>query len=220
MANHSSFNQQNSIEILSDIDYNHFKDGATIDGKIIKEHHIGNLDFPSGKVIACDPAFMSDAQAYTRTTKPGSYPLTLYTAGEYQTNILAKITFSNKPADKWVLAYIAKDTQTISDRNIIGIAVDTGQACIVDETTRDAYTEFVADFIKSNPDYDLWNALIDNSFRDTKTEVSCTKAIIPNTQHSFFIFTSGRGDGTYPAYWGMTNQDEVVSLVVDFGPFR
>lgn len=220
MAKNSSSTPQNPIEILSDIDYNRFKDGATIAGEIIKEHHTGNLDFPSGKIIACDPAFMADAQAYTKTIKPGSYPLTLSTSGEYQTNILAKLTFSDKPAGKWILAYIAKDAQTILDRNITGIAVDTGQCCIVDETTRDAYTTFVADFIKSNPDYNLWNALIDNSFRDARTDINSTKAVIPNTQHSFFIFTSGHGDGTYPAYWGITNDKEIVSLVVDFVPRR
>lgn len=216
MANNSTSNQQNPIEILSDIDYNLFKDGATIAGEALKEHHIGNLDFPSGKVITCDPALMSDAQAYTKTITPGSYPLTLYTFGEYQTNVLAKVTFSNKPANKWVLAYTAKDAEAILEGNSTGISNDTGQACIIDETTRDAYTAFVVDFIKSNPDYDLWNALTDNSLRDNRSEVNCTRAIIPNTKHSFFIFTSGHGDGTYPAFWGMTSDDEIASLVVDF----
>lgn len=220
MTKHSNSKQQNPIEIISGTNYNHFKDGTTIAGETIKENHIGNLDFPSGKVIACDPAFVSDAQAYTRTITAGSYPLTLYTADEYQTNVLAKVTFSNKPADKWVHAYIAQDAQNILDGNMTGIAVDTGQCCIVDETTRDAYTAFVADFIRSNPDYDLWSELIDNSFQDSSNDANCVRAVIPNTKHSFFIFTSGHGDGTYPACWGFTDEDEVVSLVVDFDPHR
>ena len=82
MTKHSNSKQQNPIEIFSDIDYNRFQDGTIIDGEIVKEHHIGNLDFRSGKVIACHPAFMSNAEPYTKTITPGSYPLTLYTAGE------------------------------------------------------------------------------------------------------------------------------------------
>jgi hypothetical protein len=30
------------------------------------------------------------------------------------------------------------------------------------------------------------------------------------------MFQSGYGDGIYPAYWGMTNDNEIVSLVIDF----
>lgn len=219
LTKNSHSEELSPIEIFSDIDYNRFRDGATIAAEIIQEHHVGNLDFPSGKVIACDPAFMSDAQAYTKTITPGSYPLTLFTTGEYQTNVLAKLTFSNKPADKWIHAYTSVDMEDILMGKTVGFSVDTGQACLIDEETRDAFTAFVVDFIKSNPDYDLWKTLIDDSFHESGTEVSCTRAVIPNTKHSFFIFTSGHGDGTYPAYWGVTDEDEVVSLVVDFDPY-
>lgn len=219
MTDNSVYEELTPIEILSDIDYNRFKDGATIAGETIKEHHIGNLDFPRGIVVGCDPALISDARAYiTVAVTPGSYPLTLFTTGEYQRNVLAKLTFSNKTADKWVHAYTSVDMEEILMGKTVGFPVDTGQACLIDEETRDAFTDFVTDFIKSNPDHNLWDALVDNSFRDSETEVECVKAVIPNTKHSFFIFTSGHGDGTYPTYWGFTDENEVVSLVVDFGP--
>lgn len=30
------------------------------------------------------------------------------------------------------------------------------------------------------------------------------------------MFQSGYGDGVYPAYWGMTKNNEIISLVIDF----
>lgn len=220
MPINSKSKQQNPIEVQSDIDYNRFKDGSKVAGEILKEHHIGNLDFPNDKVIASDPAFISDAKPYTKTIIPGSYPLAIFTAGEYKTNALAKLTFSDKPADKWVLAYTSDDARNILDGNITGIAVDTGQCCIVDEVTTHAYNRFVVEFTKNNPDADLWDQLIEPKTNNVGAKGRWSKISIPNSQHGFYMFHSGYGDGTYPAYWGMAKDGEVVSFIIDFDPHR
>lgn len=35
-------------------------------------------------------------------------------------------------------------------------------------------------------------------------------------RHSFFWFQSGMGDGLYSAWWGLSAQEEAVSVVIDF----
>lgn len=43
-----------------------------------------------------------------------------------------------------------------------------------------------------------------------------TELLSMTGQDDCVICTSGFGDGAYPAFWGVNEQDEVVSLYIDF----
>lgn len=208
------------IEIPSDIDFNRFHDGAIIAGETVTEHIVGEINFPTGRILACDPAEHMDAHPYTRTIKPGSYLLTLYSTGKFQTNELAKLTFSETPADKWIFAYTQEDAPTILEGNLTGIPVDTALCCIMDDATSRAYNSFVVEFTKDNPDADLWGQLIEPKNNNAGTNNNWTKIKVPNSEYGFYMFNSGYGDGVYPAFWGMSDDSEIVSFVIDFDPHR
>ena len=158
------------IEIPSDIDFNRFHDGAIIAGETVTEHVAGEINFPTGRILACDPAEHMDANPYTRTIKPGSYPLTLYSTGKFQTNVLAKLTFSETPADKWIFAYTQEDAPAILEGTLTGIPVDTALCCIMDEATNQAYTRFIIEFTKNNPNANPWDQLIEPQINNADTE--------------------------------------------------
>lgn len=216
MTTKHTSHQNSPVEILSDIYFNRYYDGAIIAGEAITEHAVGDINFPTGRIIACDPSDHMNASPYTQTFKPGSYPLSLYSTGKFQTNVLAKLTFSNIPADKWGLAYKREDATAILEGNLTGIPVDTGLCCIMDKATNQAYNRFIVDFTKNNPDANVWDQLIEPKFNNAEANNNWTKFTIPNSEHGFYTFNSGHGDGTYPAYWGMTNDGEIVSFAIYF----
>src|ERR1700759_2759477 len=54
------------------------------DEYVIEPHRIGDVTFPTGQVVGCDPLTADDAEPFTVAVAPGAYPLRAWVAVLYR----------------------------------------------------------------------------------------------------------------------------------------
>ena len=94
----------------SSINYNLYFDTKEVKGTTLEFLDLGNLNLPTGKIVACDPLVcLGEVQAFTKTVKPGNYPVTVCIAasGDFSGRYAAvKLEFNKTTATKWELAIL------------------------------------------------------------------------------------------------------------------
>jgi hypothetical protein len=212
-------------DILSDINYNQVFENKIVDKTPIKLLEIGDLKVPSGKIVACDPLTTVDFTPFNKTVKPGIYPVKIYVAQTKESGeryAIAKLEFSSKKADKWVLAlHDEENTSELKNPDdYFGFPVDAGLGGFVDYKAALAYRKFEDQFQKEHPAGNIYGDYLAAEFKknakDPKDDGDWINLKIPNSDLNITMFHSGYGDGSYPAYWGITRNNEIVSLIIDF----
>ena len=212
-------------EVLSQVNYNQVFENKVVDEIPIKLLEIGNLKVPTGKIVVCDPLVTINFTPFNKTVKPGTYPVKIYVAQTKQSGeryAIAKLEFSSKKAEKWVLAlHDGEDTAVLKDPyDYFGFPVDAGMGGFFDYKAGLAYGKFEDQFQKEHPGKNIYDNFLAAEFKknakDPKDDGDWINLEIPNTDLNLTMFNSGYGDGSYPAYWGMTRNNEIVSLIIDF----
>ncbi|HWZ02036.1 MAG TPA: DUF4241 domain-containing protein [Mucilaginibacter sp.] len=206
------------------VDYNIILENETVEGKPVKMVDMGLLDVPTGSIVVCDPLAMPDWPPLNRKIPKGKYLVKIYLAdfgnGHHRVT-LAKLEIAPGRAERWVLAVRdGEDVTTLKDKDgYFGFPVDAGIGCFWDEKTRDAFVKFDNKLYETKGEgaYELY--LIDE-FKKSATEPddigSWATYTVPGSQLNVTMFSSGWGDGRYPAYWGFDKDNKLVSLVIDF----
>ncbi|TKG95191.1 DUF4241 domain-containing protein [Puteibacter caeruleilacunae] len=195
------------------------------------EIEVGNINLPTGKIIASDPYFTYDTKPFSRTVKPGSYPVKLYII-EVEPNhyriAFAKIKFVEESSSYWTLAITddmkIEDLKDLKDDEYFGFSVDAGLGCFIDEKTNLKFIKEIDNFYKENPKGNFYFDLLAKEF-DTRSSGSkylkdgCdwnNHVVDKETGVNVLMFSSGWGDGFYPTYWGHNSSKEIVELTIDF----
>lgn len=231
--NHDRSTEKSTVNNLSSdkesiVDYNLILKNKTLNGLEVSHLNIGNLNVPTGKIIVCDPLVSSNWIPLSKNINPGSYPIKIYIAKTENAGnrfALAQLQISDKKASKWVLAIQENESinELIEDDSFFGFSVDSGLASFFDYQTGLEYDKFENQFYKNNPGKNIYDDFLDAEFQKNKlnkddvTEVgSWINYKFPNTELNIPMFESGFGDGVYPAYWGIDEDGEITSLIIDF----
>ena len=225
--NDSFKNKEQLTEILSHADYNIIFNNSKIDNVSITELNIGNLNVPTGKIVVCDPLVLPETTPLKKTIKPGHYPIKIYVAHTKESGdryAIAKLEIKDLKADKWVLAL--REGEKISDLkdkdDFFGFPVDAGLGGFFDHQAGIEYNKFIDNFMKENPDGNIYDDLFSAEFKkngnpeDPNDYGDWINFQLPESKLNITMFHSGFGDGVYPAYWGISEKGEIVSLVIDF----
>lgn len=204
-------------------DYNLFFEQHTINGIPLERRYLGKLTLSSGFVVACDPLLgLHDALPFTRRIPTGEYPvyMVLSGSGHHKKNTLIKLSFSDKRAVRWELAMVPGQSSGhayIADV-YYGFTVDAGIGCICDAHTQKHYNSYLERFFKDHPNGNIYDSLFASAFaRNGMEENHSFNFYLPaRPQLNVIMFHTGYGDGIYPAYWGLSEDGEVCSLVIDF----
>jgi hypothetical protein len=229
LENLSGANENNPAK-LSLVDYNNFFDSPEVDDVPLELFDLGNLNLPTGNIIAADPLVMLDgAKPFNRTIAPGVYPVTACVARmEEEGNRYAfvKLQFSAKRASSWEMALIEGQKTSVlkHDDEFFGFGVDAGLGCFCDVQTQTRYNQWDADFMKQNAGGNAYDDFFANEFQKNAEHpdyvADWLNFTVPGTADlNIVMFSSGFGDGFYPCYWGVTDNGEICSLVVDFQVF-
>nr|WP_283242750.1 DUF4241 domain-containing protein [Marinifilum caeruleilacunae] len=217
-----------STEVLSHADYNTIFDNATVEGIPVELVEIGDLNVPTGQIVVCDPLVVPDMPPLNKTVKPGKYPIKIYVAKTKESGdryAIATLVFSETKADKWVLAVRSGEdvTELKGDGDFFGFPVDAGLGGFFDYQSGVEYNKLIDEFINKNPTGNIYDDFFAAEFKKNAKNPDNPNDYgdwvnfkIPNSELNITMFQSGYGDGTYPAYWGMTDDNEIVSLVIDF----
>ncbi|MEU0007499.1 DUF4241 domain-containing protein [Streptomyces sp. NPDC006314] len=180
----------------------------------------GELDLPTGRVVACDPFVhlgTGDVEPFTVAVAPGRYRVeaavaTLTRPDEPPSDrphlrvAAARLVIRDEPTTTWELALLpGQDPAGLKGDEFFGYGVDAGTGCFYDASAEKAFPEARED---EGP---LWDA-----FEGSDWSVGPHLVTSPATGHSLAAFTSGWGDGCYPTWTGRSAAGEVTCFVTDF----
>ena len=223
----------NSKEVLSLVDYNIFFTKSEYKETPLSLLNLGEIDVPTGNIIVCDPlTSYYDAIPLTKNVKPGKYPVTISVADTKDSGQLyaaAKLEFTKTIPTKWVLALNKEqDINELKDQyDYFGFPVDAGLGCFLDVETQKYFKQFDDKFHKENPDFNIYDDLLADEFKKNAVNPNdindCGNWVnyhLPNKPNlNIIMFQTGSGDGVYPAYWGIADNGEICSLVIDLHVF-
>lgn len=217
-------NDKNRVK-YSHADYNIIFENQIVEGFEIKSYNIGSVNFPTGKVIVCDPLAFPDTTPYKRKIPKGKYPVVIYSAKNTELgerHVIVKLQLNSNKAEKWEMALREgeKAKELKEEGDFFGFPVDAGVAGIYDYQTALEYEIFDQSFTQKNPEKNLYDDYFADEFKKNARNLDdCGHWInhkLPNSNSTISMFTSGYGDGLYPAYWGIDKNGKLTSLVIDF----
>lgn len=185
---------------------------------VIECRQIGKLKLASGRIVACDPFLVYDAEPFEEEVKAGEYPVRLSIAhmdDSDQRVVAATIAFAprKKPREWWTAATVKPGSSKLIMRGnvvtverVYDLIVDYGCASFMDVQAASLLTQK----IEKDPDfvYALAKLMRENwamPVLDSKPGLNLA------------MFSSGAGDGGYYSYWGYDRTGEPVCLTINFG---
>ncbi|MFI8503320.1 DUF4241 domain-containing protein [Streptomyces sp. NPDC085524] len=167
----------------------------------------GLLHLPTGSLAARDPGVRiwgEDDLGFTVTVPPGDYPVLVSTMRWEQEDWdgetpAAMVRILDEPTVGWELALMeGQDGRLLGEGQFYGFGVDTGTACFMDASGRDALPEL---YEGAEPAFE-------------EGVHSCTVAD-PASGTNLIAFPSGFGDGSYPVWIGRAASGAVTCFVAD-----
>jgi hypothetical protein len=161
---------------------------------------IGELELPTGEIIACDPLITGlERPVFSRKVRPGCYPITLL---EAQGRIAAAVLrFGPGLPVRWELAAFARDEGTSSWKS--GFIVDDAVASFMDKS--------VQTLMSDQEELDGYLADVACSF-----DRFCIDNPVDGNPLNVAMFETGLGDGNYYSFWGLDAAGEPLLLMTDF----
>ncbi len=113
---------------------------------------LGEINLPTGKIVACDPLVCPEELPFSRQVKAGRYPVTLYIhcIDDDKRVGFAKLSFSDKLPRRFELAVNAEQNlDELKEGYIFGYGVDSGTGCFMDEAAAAKVIELMPIFAKN-----------------------------------------------------------------------
>ncbi|KUM73834.1 DUF4241 domain-containing protein [Streptomyces griseorubiginosus] len=182
----------------------------------------GELDLPTGQVVASDPFVYlgsGDIAPFTVSVPPGRYRVeaavaTLSRPDEPPADrphlrvAAARLVIRTEPTTTWELALRPdQDPAELGDDEFYGYGVDAGTGCFYDAAAEEAFPEVQED----EDEGPLWDAFENSDWSPGPHLVRS-----PSTGHTLVAFTSGWGDGFYPTWIGRSASGDVTCFLTDF----
>lgn len=195
------------------------------------EIHIGDVNLPTGRIVASDPFFSAEQTAFARAVEPDKYPVYVYVSEIDKLHhriAYAKIKFRPEVATKWILALTEDITEEelndLSEGEFYGFAVESGLACFMDEETSEEFNEKLDNLQEADPEYNYYDSVLSEEFKEYSGKNTFSRELgdwndhklSPDSDNNIVMFASGWGDGYFPAYFGLNADGDTVELVIDF----
>jgi hypothetical protein len=174
---------------------------------------VGELEVPTGKIVACDPLVFPEEPPFTRTIRPGRHRVEIAIARvspEDERCAAARLVVRDVPVARWEPAALEGDQLAPGD--LPGYGVDAGLGCFMDAGCRQTLLAALRD-VNENYYDDVLARELDRKRFTVDWTLHVPDASKPD---NVAIFSSGWGDGIYTTYAGLDARDEVVCLVTDF----
>ncbi|MGX8011218.1 DUF4241 domain-containing protein [Mesorhizobium sp. ORM8.1] len=173
---------------------------------------IGELDLPTGEIIACDPLTTgTDWPALSRKVKSGRYPVSLL---EAQGRVAAAVLrFRPGTPFRWELATLPdQDASILKGEQVFGYPVDVGLGSFMDTAAMALMSE---QRDKLEPHQNYYDDVLAAEFAPNQDRFVMHHPV-PGNPINIAIFSSGWGDGIYASFWGLDAAGQPLLLMTDF----
>ena len=191
---------------------------------------IGEVNLPTGEILACDPLVeLGEAKTFLQKTPVGKFPvkIAVVLSEDYGNRYACvKVEFNKNKPVVYELAVTGneKEMDEAGEDEFYGFGVDAGMGCVADKKSQDEYSKYWKKLEEEgnadNPYDDIFEELLEESFKKfPKYQRDCgdwANFIIPDTDLNIPIFASGWGDGYYPCYFGYDKKGELCGFYILF----
>ena len=191
---------------------------------------IGNVHFPTGEVIVCDPMVeLGDCIPYIQRVPIGTYPVTICVVPDEDYGdryVCVKVAISDEKPVRYDMGMTGHENldEEIEEGAFFGFSVDAGMACVADVRAQEEYEAYWRKRCEKEDDInsydDLFSDVLEESYaahpkyqRDAGDWANWT---VPGTDCNIPIFTSGWGDGYYPCYFGFDEKGDICGIYLLF----
>ena len=197
--------------LIPDFDNIVFVDGARFEGLADEVwtnriRHVGELRFPSGKVLVADSLATSFEREVPLDHEVAEGPFDVFVAMA-ETSVdrrvsAAWVRLSENKVRSWAPAFY--EGYEPDDTYVPGFGVDSGTACIADfDAARSVAGEAAGDRLLA-------------AFGEADVGSDAPVLFHPDMPERFFACSSGLGDGFYSSFWGLDASGQPAVLLVDF----
>jgi hypothetical protein len=183
----------------------------------IHRSFVGNIDIPSGQVVALDPISLTGADdVFTQKFPAGSFAVFVYVMRVDETDkriALAELRISEDPVSYWKLAQMANRVPPkYMEDSDYGYSAESATGAFMSPESLKAVT---------NPKlYPDGGSLFSEFLQPVLASAEQPAAFLfklPNDQKiSVAVFETGDSDGVYPSYVGFDKAGSPVKLVTTF----
>jgi hypothetical protein len=199
--------------------YQEFTDGATITALgydiVLRRRSVGNLELPTGRLIACDPLDHPDSDPFAHRLPPGSYPVKLVVADMRDETHLAYaiIELGDQPARRWQLALAEGEEAPKKEGEGEGYQVLSSVGCFMDAAVAQRLVNYW-EVVTEEEDDELLRDLRGQLRKQRKWGAGY--ANIGAAQLGANIIAFEAGEGYFPTYLGFDEQGHLTRVVTDF----
>ncbi|EJU24225.1 PF14025 family protein [Peptoanaerobacter stomatis] len=216
--------------LTSPVNYAQYFDMKEIQGKEIFVLDMGEVTFPSGKILVRDPLVWlnRNEKPYLQSVPIGKFKvntLVVKIEEDHYRYVLSRVKFTEEiPVIYYEALKGDENLDSFEEDSIFGFPVDAGLATIVDVETKNAYCDFVDNWYKKNPDKNIYDDFFAAIFEKNAVENPLYQREggdwinfrIPNTDLSIPMIQSGFGDGVYPVYFGYDKDNNLCDVVIEY----
>lgn len=189
---------------------------AAGEGNRFSVHHLGQVELPSGRLVACDPFITSEPNPFPMSLEPGKYEVDLAVCQVSQTDqrvALARVRFSNEIPRKWAMVCSGgQDVSRLGPEEILGYGVDAGTGCFM---STEAGVLLAERMNREDSYFEIMMEELEQTYRHTWSWARIQSA--PGEPVGILAFSIGYGDGVYASYLGLVDSGAPARLVTHFG---
>jgi hypothetical protein len=185
----------------------------------ISLHSLGELSFPDGRIIACDPYLAElGQQPFRQTLTPGAHEVAVARAKigpDHTRNAAALITVAGAgPIGRWEMGEFLDDTALtssaaplpLSGTDFVGYGVDAGTGGFLSPS---ALAGLI--YVMEENGGMLEDAMSEGVLADDFVLIAPGEGTLP-----IAAFSTGWGDGAYPTWFGLDDAGRVAVVMTDF----
>jgi hypothetical protein len=196
-----------------------FSCGSLLQKPVGFQHReLGQLLVTSGALVATDPFVFPNTPPFTQAIPVGRYPVSVAiacfgTGDEHDERVaFARVELSNMPVASWTMALIERqDPSELEHDGYFGYGVDAGTGCFMDPIAGQLLAE------RMDREDEYADVIIDEmqmTYKSTRSWLDWRP--LPGRDENIICFSSGRGDGTYPSFFGFSAEGRLCTLMTDF----
>ncbi len=192
-----------------------------VENPLIESFDAGQIQLPTGNLVACDPLITNDMAAFGVKFPQGEFPVLVHKERESNCIAYVEIIFNDFEVSQWKLATTEGQNATeLKKDEIFGYPVESGMGCFMDVQTQECLNHLENKlFHKKGADFmGIYEEFFHAHFFDENGAIDQFALLFPDEDKkgNIFAFETGYGEGFYASYIAFNANNEPVKIVTEF----
>lgn len=192
-----------------------------VETPLLETYEAGQINLPTGKLVACDPLITSDMKEFEVVFPTGNFSVLVHKEATSNCIAYVEIVFTDEVVSQWKMA--TTEGQNVNDLQtgeIYGYPVESGMGSFMDADTQDELNQLEKRlFRRKGADFlGIYEEFFHPHFYDENGAADQFCFLKPDQEKpgNIFSFETGYGEGFYGSYIGFNQENRPVKIVTEF----